>query len=168
MTWGSTETRARGRFLRVAASLTLAATLPALAACGGGGGGGKPHYNATATLKPVAGVAKGPTGAFSAYWNNGGRRLTYKLTFAHTTGRPTQAGVYARRPGEQPLLLVRICGPCTSPRSVVLGATKVFANIFDGYLNDNKLYVVVQTKKHPQGEIRGPVRTVKGAVCEPC
>lgn len=158
--------RSRAAALGVGVPLAAAAVLM-LAACGGSDGG-KRHYNATATLKPVAGVPAGPTGSFGAYWDKDGRRLTYSLAFSHMSGRPTSAGVYARRPGEQPLLIIRICGPCKRPKSVILGATKPFANVFDSYLNSGSLYVLVDTKKRPKGEIRGPLRRQKGGVCEAC
>ena len=80
-----------------------------------------------------------------------GKKLSWKLTFAHLTGPATQAHIHIGAKGKAGNVLLSLCTPC---KSGVHGTATLSATA-RRQLSQHKLYVNVHTAKNPNGEIRG-------------
>lgn len=91
-------------------------------------------------------------GAFSA--TVAGRRITWRMTFRGLTGRATRAEIHYGRRGRSGGLAVPLCSRCTSGiTGSVLNASQTLRTA----LLNGRAYVIVLTKRNPQGEIRGQI-----------
>jgi uncharacterized cupredoxin-like copper-binding protein len=101
------------------------------------------------------GTTTGASGRFTATLT--GRRLKWRLTFSHLSGRATAAAIHEARRGKIGPAIVTLCTRCTSPRSgtAQLSAAKVAA------LKKGLTYVTVRTVRNKAGEIRGQITQAK-------
>jgi hypothetical protein len=84
--------------------------------------------------------------------------MTWKLTFAHLSGKAVQAHVHLGKPGKAGNVLVPLCAPCRSGQT---GKAKITHDVEDA-LERGKTYVNVHTPKNLAGEIRGQVKEIEG------
>jgi len=80
-----------------------------------------------------------------------GKKLSWKLTFAHLTGPATAAHIHIGVMGKAGNVLASLCSPC---KSGVKGTTTL-SRTARRQLSHHKLYVNIHTDKNPNGEIRG-------------
>jgi CHRD domain/Cytochrome c len=80
--------------------------------------------------------------------------LTFKLTYAHLTGRGLAAHVHLGAAGKSGPIAVPLCAPCTSGAHGTKSVTAAAATAMIA----GKAYVNVHTAKNPAGEIRGQVK----------
>ena len=100
---------------------------------------------------PAPKSAARATGLFTA--SLAGRKLVWRLTFSHLTGRALAAHIHMGIPGMAGPVAVPLCGPCASGvHGTVTVTTKVRGALLAG-----TAYVNVHTAKNPGGEIRGQV-----------
>jgi hypothetical protein len=86
--------------------------------------------------------------------------MTWKLTFAHLSGKAVQAHVHLGRPGKAGNVLVALCAPCRSGQT---GKAKITHDVEDA-LERGKTYVNVHTPKNLAGEIRGQLKETVGSL----
>lgn len=87
-------------------------------------------------------------------------RLTWKVTFRRLTTPPTGLHVHGpQTPGGEAGILFELA----PPRGLRDGASgeKILDDGLLGYLVQDRLYVNLQTRKYPVGELRGPVRKAR-------
>jgi hypothetical protein len=101
------------------------------------------------------GVPAAATGTFTGTLR--GKRLTFRLTFAHLTGKATAAHIHKGRAGKAGPVLVPLCGPCKSP---VVKTVTVTSDQRDA-IERGATYVNVHTKKNAGGEIRGQIKATE-------
>ena len=80
--------------------------------------------------------------------------LTYKLTYAHLTGKGLAAHVHLGAPGKAGKIVVPLCAPCTSGAH----GAKSISSVAALAMIAGKAYVNVHTAKNPAGEIRGQIK----------
>ena len=99
------------------------------------------------------GTTMGASGKFTATLS--GTTLTWKLTFGHLSGSATAAHIHSGVKGKAgPVLLIPLCGPCTSPESGTATVTSAQVSAMAA----GKDYVNVHTAKNANGEIRGQIK----------
>ena len=101
------------------------------------------------------GVPAAATGTFTGTLR--GKKLTFRLTFAHLTGKATAAHIHKGRVGKAGPVLVPLCGPCKSP---VVKTVTVTSDQRDA-IEHGATYVNVHTKKNAGGEIRGQIKATE-------
>ena len=101
------------------------------------------------------GVPSAATGTFTGTLR--GKKLTFRLTFAHLTGKATAAHIHKGRVGKAGPVLVPLCGPCKSP---VVKTVTVTSDQRDA-IEHGATYVNVHTKKNAGGEIRGQIKATE-------
>ena len=101
------------------------------------------------------GVPAAATGTFTGTLR--GKRLTFRLTFAHLTGKAMAAHIHKGRAGKAGPVLVALCGPCKSP---VVKTVTVTSDQRDA-IEHSATYVNVHTKKNAAGEIRGQIKVTE-------
>ena len=101
------------------------------------------------------GVPAAATGTFTGTLR--GKRLTFRLTFAHLTGKAMAAHIHKGRAGKAGPVLVALCGPCKSP---VVKTVSVTSDQRDA-IEHAATYVNVHTKKNAAGEIRGQIKVTE-------
>ena len=112
---------------------------------------------AGAEVPKPKGVPASATGTFTATTvepKSGPITMTWKLTFAHLSGKAVQAHVHLGKPGKAGNVLVPLCAPCRSGQT---GRAKISHDVEDA-LERGKTYVNVHTPKNLAGEIRGQVK----------
>jgi len=117
----------------------------------------KSTLTAGAEVPKPKGVPGSATGTFTATTlepKSGPITMTWKLTFAHLSGKAVQAHVHLGRPGKAGNVLVALCAPCRSGQT---GKAKITHDVEDA-LERGKTYVNVHTPKNLAGEIRGQVK----------
>jgi hypothetical protein len=122
----------------------------------------KSTLTAGAEVPKPKGVPAGATGTFTATSvepASGSIRMTWKLTFAHLSGKGLQAHIHLGKPGHAGNVLVALCAPCKSGQT---GKTVITGSVEEA-LEKGKTYVNVHTKKNLAGEIRGQVKLVSGS-----
>jgi hypothetical protein len=90
-------------------------------------------------------------GSFRATLN--GYELSFKLSFSHLSGPATGAHLGYGPAGKAGHLTIALCAPCQSPVNTGVGLDRSLIKALKQHL----LFVVVETKKNPKGEIRGQV-----------
>ena len=114
-----------------------------------------PRLGAALTVGQVVphpkGTKVGASGRFTATLT--GTKLQWTLSFAALSGPATTAQIHSGPRGKRGPLLVRLCGPCTSPENgtATLTAGEI-APIVAG-----KDYADLHTAKNPNGELRGQI-----------
>ena len=101
------------------------------------------------------GVSAAATGTFTGTLR--GKKLTFRLTFAHLTGKAMSAHIHKGRAGKAGPVLVPLCGPCKSP---VVETVTVTSGQRDA-IEHAATYVNVHTKKNAAGEIRGQIKATE-------
>ena len=101
------------------------------------------------------GVPSAAAGTFTGTLR--GKKLTFRLTFAHLTGKATAAHIHNGRAGKAGPVLVPLCGPCKSP---VVKTVTVTSDQRDA-IEHGATYVNVHTKKNAGGEIRGQIKATE-------
>ncbi len=87
-------------------------------------------------------------------------RLTWQVTFRKLTTPPTGLHVHGpQTPGGEAGILFELAPP-RGLRDGVSGE-KILDDGLLGYLVQDRLYVNLQTRKYPAGELRGPVRKAR-------
>jgi len=81
-------------------------------------------------------------------------KLTWRLSFAHLTGRATAATLRMGKPGQIGTEITILCEPCKSGK----GATTLMRKSVATALRAGQTYVTVYTHRNPAGEIRGQIR----------
>lgn len=141
---------------RIKLILFLGAVLTGLSVVGFAGASGQmtaPKFKAALNIGQEVphpkGTKAGASGSFTATLT--GKKLKWKLTFAHLSGPATQAHIHQGVKGKSGPVIVPLCTPCKSPVSGT--ATVTAAQI--AVMKAHKTYVNVHTAKNPAGEIRG-------------
>lgn len=122
----------------------------------------KATLTAGAEVPKPKGVPASATGTFTATTvepATGPLRMTWKLTFAHLSGKALQAHIHLGKPGRAGNVLVALCAPCRNGQT----GKSVIARSVEEDLEKGKTYVNVHTKKNLAGEIRGQVKLVSGS-----
>ena len=101
------------------------------------------------------GVPSSATGTFTGTLR--GKKLTFRLTFAHLSGKATAAHIHKGKAGKSGPVLVPLCGPCKSP---VVKTVTVTSNQRDA-IEHGATYVNVHTTKNAGGEIRGQIKATE-------
>jgi hypothetical protein len=111
------------------------------------------RLNARQDVPKAKGNVRRARGTFTGTLVRSGSRatLTWKLTFAHLTGRATQAHIHIGKRGKAGPIAVALCAPC---RSGAHGKKTVTGRALAA-LESGRAYVNVHTRKNPLGEIRG-------------
>jgi hypothetical protein len=116
---------------------------------------------AGAEVPKPTGIPASATGTFTATTvepKTGSVRLTWKLTFAHLSGKALQAHIHLGKPGKAGNVLVPLCAPCKSGQT----GKATIARSVENALEAGKTYVNVHTAKNLAGEIRGQVKVNSG------
>ena len=142
-------------------TLAVLALAAALAAGGLAAVGKEGTYKLSARLtaarevpKPK-GVPAAATGTFTGTLK--GKKLTFKLTFAHLSGKATAAHIHKGKAGKMGPVLVPLCGPCKSPVSKTITVTSAQRDAIE----HGATYVNVHTTKNAGGEIRGQIKATE-------
>jgi len=121
----------------------------------------KAKLTAGAEVPKPTGVPANASGAFTVTTvepKTGLVQLSWKLTFAHLSGKALQAHIHLGKPGKAGNVLVTLCVPCKSGQT---GKAKVARSV-ESALEAGTTYVNVHTAKNPAGEIRGQVKVSAG------
>jgi hypothetical protein len=110
-------------------------------------------WSANLTSASVIPAVKGSRGSGSFRASLNGYVLTFKLTFSHLSGPAIGANLGFGPKGKAGHLTVSLCAPCKSPVNTGVGLDKSLIKALQQHL----LFVVVKTKKYPNGEIRGQI-----------
>src|SRR2546430_15584272 len=101
------------------------------------------------------GVPAAATGTFTGTLK--GKKLTFKLTFAHLSGKAFAAHIHKGKAGTAGPVIVPLCGPCKSPVSKTVTVTSAARNAIE----HGATYVNVHTPKNKGGEIRGQIKATE-------
>ena len=101
------------------------------------------------------GVPAAATGTFTGTLK--GKKLTFRLTFAHLSGKAAAAHIHKGKAGVAGPVLVTLCGPCKSPVSKTVTVTSAARNAIEHAAT----YVNVHTNKNKGGEIRGQIKVTE-------
>ena len=101
------------------------------------------------------GVPAAATGTFTGTLK--GRKLTFKLTFSHLSGKAFAAHIHKGKAGVAGPVIVPLCGPCKSPVSKTVTVTSQARNAIEHAAT----YVNVHTPKNKAGEIRGQIKVTE-------
>jgi hypothetical protein len=112
---------------------------------------------AGAEVPKPTGVPAAATGRFivtTVEPKTGKVKLTWKLTFAHLSGKALQAHIHLGKRGKAGNVLVALCAPCKNGQT----GKALVARSVENDLEAGKTYVNVHTVKNPAGEIRGQIK----------
>jgi CHRD domain len=84
--------------------------------------------------------------------------FTWTLTFGHLSGRALHASIYFGKAAKQSQLAMLLCNKCSSGAQSYYQGSYVASPDFVQKILRGRAYVVVQTKRHPRGEIRGRIK----------
>jgi CHRD domain len=101
------------------------------------------------------GVPAAATGRFTGTLK--GKKLTFKLTFSHLSGKAFAAHIHKGKAGTSGPVIVSLCGPCKSPVSKTVTVTSQARNAIEHAAT----YVNVHTPKNTGGEIRGQIKATE-------
>lgn len=109
---------------------------------------------------PSALGARHATGTFTARLSIAGQNgsFTWKLTFAHLSGRALHAGIYFGKAAKPSQLAMLLCNKCSPNAQGYYHGPYVAGQRFVRAILHGRAYVVVQTKNNPKGEIRGGIK----------
>lgn len=82
------------------------------------------------------------------------RKLSWRLTFAHLTGKAMAAHLHLGKRGKAGPVAVPLCGPCKSGQKGTATLTEAQVKAIE----TGGAYVNVHTAKNPNGEIRGQIK----------
>lgn len=101
------------------------------------------------------GVPSAAAGTFTGTLR--GKKLTFRLTFSHLSGKAFAAHIHRGRAGTSGPVIVPLCGPCKSPVSKTVTVTSAARDAIEHAAT----YVNVHTNKNKGGEIRGQIKTTE-------
>ena len=101
------------------------------------------------------GVPAAATGTFTGTLK--GKKLTFKLTFAHLSGKAFAAHIHKGKAGTSGPVIVPLCGPCKSPVSKTVTVTSQARNAIEHAAT----YVNVHTPKNKGGENRSQIKVTE-------
>ena len=101
------------------------------------------------------GVPAAATGTFTGTLK--GKKLTFKLTFSHLSGKAFAAHIHKGKAGTAGPVIVPLCGPCKSPVSKTVTVTSQARSAIE----HSATYVNVHTPKNQGGEIRGQIKATE-------
>ena len=101
------------------------------------------------------GVPAAATGTFTGTLK--GKKLTFKLTFSHLSGKAFAAHIHKGKAGTAGAVIVPLCGPCKSPVSKTVTVTSQARDAIEHAAT----YVNVHTPKNKGGEIRGQIKVTE-------
>ena len=101
------------------------------------------------------GIPAAATGTFTGTLK--GKKLTFKLTFSHLSGKAFAAHIHKGKAGTMGPVIVPLCGPCKSPVSKTVTVTSQARNAIEHAAT----YVNVHTPKNKGGEIRGQIKATE-------
>ena len=101
------------------------------------------------------GVPAAATGTFTGTLK--GKKLTFKLTFAHLSGKAFAAHIHKGKAGTAGAVIVPLCGPCKSPVTKTVTVTSLARDAIE----HKATYVNVHTPKNQGGEIRGQIKATE-------
>jgi hypothetical protein len=109
---------------------------------------------------PSARSARHATGKFTGELILAGKdsSFTWKLTSGHLSGAAVQAGIYFGKAAKPSQLAMLLCNECNRSAQGYYHGSYVAGRRFVRTVLRGRAYVVVQTKRHPKGEIRGRIR----------
>lgn len=84
--------------------------------------------------------------------------FTWTLTFRRLSGRALHAGIYFGKAGKPSQLAMLLCNSCVSGANSYYQGSYVASPSFVREMLRDHAYVVIQTKRHPKGEIRGRIK----------
>jgi hypothetical protein len=116
--------------------------------------------SAGAEVPKPTGVRATATGTFTGKtveMANDKVKLTWKLTFAHLSGKATAAHIHLGKKGKPGGVLVALCGPCRNGQT---GKT-ITTHAVERKIEAGLTYVNIHTPKNAAGEIRGQVKSVE-------
>ena len=82
------------------------------------------------------------------------RKLSWRLTFAHLTGKAMAAHLHLGKRGKAGPVAVPLCGPCKNGQKGTATLTEAQVKAIE----TGGAYVNVHTAKNPNGEIRGQIK----------
>ena len=148
--------------MRKAVITTAALALAAALAAGGLAAVGKQgafklsaKLTAAREVPKPKGVPAAATGAFTGTLK--GKKLTFKLTFSHLSGKAAAAHIHKGKAGVSGAVLVTLCGPCKSPVVKTVTVTSAQRDVIE----HKATYVNVHTPKNLGGEIRGQIKATE-------
>jgi len=118
--------------------------------------------NAAAEVPAPKNVPAGATGTFKGTTiepAKGKVRLTWKLTFAHLSGKAVAAHIHLGVKGKAGNVIVPLCAPCKNGQT----GKAVVARSVEHALEAGRTYVNVHTPKNAGGEIRGQIKVTEGS-----
>jgi hypothetical protein len=101
------------------------------------------------------GVPAAATGTFTGTLK--GKKLTFKLTFSHLSGKAFAAHIHKGKAGTSGPVIVPLCGPCKSPVSKTITVTSQARNAIEHAAT----YVNVHTNRNKGGEVRGQIKATE-------
>ena len=140
--------------MRKLVAVPFVVALLALGAAGGSSAGRAANqWSAKLTpseVKPRQAVKNGSAGgSFSG--KALGNKLSFKLTFSKLSGPATGAHIGYGKKGRPGNISLALCAPCPNPTVNIAVINPSLVQAFRNHL----LFVEVDTKKNPNGEIRG-------------
>ena len=105
--------------------------------------------------------ATGARGTLTGKWTVAGKKssFTWTLTFRNLSGSVRRADIYYSATGKASSLALPLCVKCQVPRAhgAYVGPY-VATQTFMRHVLHGSAYVIVRTKKNPNGEIRGRIK----------
>jgi CHRD domain-containing protein len=154
----------RGGFGRPFSSSLVAAGLCAIAlALPGGPAAAAPgKYSLTSHMAGTTSKVRATraTGAFRGSLKLAAQdsSFTWTLTFRRLSGRALHAGIYFGKAGKPSQLAMLLCNKCSSGAQSYYQGSYVASPSFVRTILRGHAYVIIQTKRHPNGEIRGRIK----------
>lgn len=112
-------------------------------------------------LKRPASTVGAPraTGALSGVLKLAGAdsSFTWTLKFSHLSGSALHAGIYLGKEPRASQLAILLCNRCSSGAVSYYHGSYVASPTFVHEILQGRAYMVIQTKKNPEGEIRGRI-----------
>lgn len=144
------------RFLGAALCASAVAALPGTAAAVSGTHVLRAHLRRMASAHD----ARHATGAFTSRLRIAGNnsRFTWKLRSRHLSGAAIHAGIYFGKAAKASQLAMLLCNYCSSTAEGYYHGSYVAERRFARAILHGRAYIVVQTKRNPNGEIRGRIK----------
>ena len=154
----------RGGFGRLFSSSLVAAGLCAIALAlpGGPAAAATGKYSLTSHMAGTTSKVRATraTGAFRGTLKLAAQdsSFTWTVTFRRLSGRALHAGIYFGKAGKPSQLAMLLCNKCISGAQSYYQGSYVATPSFVRTILRGHAYVVIQTKRHPKGEIRGRIK----------
>lgn len=149
----------RSRPFRLLFAAVCASTVAAFAGTAGATTGSHLLTSHLRKTPPAVG-ARRATGALTARLSIAGQNgsFTWKLAFAHLSGRALHAGIYFGKTAKPSQLAMLLCTECSPTAQGYYHGPYVAGKRFVRAMLRGRAYVVVQTRRNPKGEISGRIK----------